>query len=92
MNRVTLLAHTISKNSKKAVYRALFLTRDYNTKSKKSKKLLGKSKFYKVSWCGFNEKIPFECKRLMVLSTFMYFTEFSTAALNTHVIRSAAVC
>jgi hypothetical protein len=29
-SRVTLLAHTILKNSKKAVYRALFLTRDYN--------------------------------------------------------------
>ena len=36
------------KNSKKAVYRALFLIRDYNTKSQKSKKLSGKSKFYKV--------------------------------------------
>ena len=40
--------HTIFKNRKKAVYRALFLTRDYNTKSQKSKKLPGKSKFYKV--------------------------------------------
>ncbi len=40
--------NTIFKNSKKAVYRALFLTWDYNTKSKKSKKLPGKSKFYKV--------------------------------------------
>ena len=48
LNRVTLLAHTIFKNSKKAVYRALFLSRDYNTKSQKSKKLPGKSKFYKV--------------------------------------------
>jgi hypothetical protein len=42
------LAHTIFKNSKKAVYRALFLTRDYNTKSQKSKKLPGKPKIYKV--------------------------------------------
>jgi hypothetical protein len=47
-SRVTLLAHTIFKNSKKAVYRALFLTWDYNTKSQKSKKLPGKSKFHKV--------------------------------------------
>jgi hypothetical protein len=39
------LAHTIFKNSKKIVYRAIyFLTRDYNTKSQKSKKLPGKSK------------------------------------------------
>ena len=36
------------KKSKKAVYRALFLTRHYNTKSQKSKKLPGKSKFHKV--------------------------------------------
>jgi hypothetical protein len=42
------MAHTIFKNSKKAVYRALFLTSDYNTKSQKSKKLPRKSKFYKV--------------------------------------------
>jgi hypothetical protein len=39
------LAHTIFKNSKKAVYRALFLTRDYDTKAQKSKKLPGKSNF-----------------------------------------------
>jgi hypothetical protein len=36
------------KKSEKAVYRALFLTREYNTKSQKSKKLPGKSNFYKV--------------------------------------------
>jgi hypothetical protein len=47
-SRVTLLAHTIFKNSKKAVYRALFLIRDYNTKSQKSKNLPGKPKIYKV--------------------------------------------
>jgi hypothetical protein len=40
----TLLAHTIFKNSKKAVYGALFRTGDYNTKSQKSKTLPGKSK------------------------------------------------
>ena len=42
---MTLLAHTNLKYGEKAVYRAIFLTRDYNTKSQKSKKLPGKSKF-----------------------------------------------
>jgi hypothetical protein len=36
------------KYSGKAFHRALFLTWGYNTKSQKSKKLPGKSKFYKV--------------------------------------------
>ena len=54
LNRVTVLAHTIFKNSKKAVYRALFLTRDYNPKSQKSKKLPGKPKIYKVvNFCKY---------------------------------------
>ena len=47
-SRVTLLAHTIFKNGKKVVYRVLFLTRDYNTKSQKSKKLPAESKNCKV--------------------------------------------
>jgi hypothetical protein len=45
---VTLLAHTIFKNSEKAVYRAFFLTGDYNTNSLKLKKLPRKSEIYKV--------------------------------------------
>jgi hypothetical protein len=40
--RYTFGPYNFQKNSKKAVYRALFLTRDYNTKSQKSKKLPGK--------------------------------------------------
>jgi hypothetical protein len=39
------VAHT---NSKKAVYRALFLTWDYNAKSQKSKQLPRESKIYKA--------------------------------------------
>jgi hypothetical protein len=38
----------MAKTAQKKVYRALLLTRDYNTKSQKSKKLPGKSKIYKV--------------------------------------------
>ena len=37
-----------SKIAKKQFIEHFFLTRDYNTKSQKSKKLPGKSKFYKV--------------------------------------------
>jgi hypothetical protein len=38
----------ISKIAKKLFIEHFFLTGDYNTKSQKSKKLPGKSKFYKV--------------------------------------------
>jgi hypothetical protein len=38
------------KCSGNAVYRALFLTGDYNTKSQRSKKLLRKSELYKVPY------------------------------------------
>ena len=45
---------TILNYTEKAFYIALFLTGDYNTKSQKSRKLPGESKFYKVPHFKFS--------------------------------------